>query len=65
MVDWFISHFWGLPFKDFAQSLRTHAMYVDGNWERIRYWMLVSNFCRIFCSILTVSSSKGFNTYMV
>ena len=39
-VDWFISHFWALPFQDFAQSLRAHAMYVGRDWEAIKYWML-------------------------
>ncbi|CAE7881131.1 SVEP1 [Symbiodinium microadriaticum] len=40
MVDWFISHFWGLPFNDFTHSLRAHAMQVGGgNWEALRYWI--------------------------
>lgn len=38
-VDWFISHFWALPFQDFAQSLRAHAMYVGRDWEAIKYWI--------------------------
>lgn len=41
-VDWFISHFWALPFQDFAQSLRAHAVYVGGaggDWEALKYWI--------------------------
>ena len=40
MVDWFISHFWGLPFNEFAHSLRAHAVQVGGaHWEALRYWI--------------------------
>ncbi|CAK9020565.1 unnamed protein product [Durusdinium trenchii] len=39
-VDWFISHFWGLPFGDFIQSTQQHARHHAGErWEEVRYWI--------------------------
>ncbi|CAK9051636.1 EGF and pentraxin domain-containing protein 1 [Durusdinium trenchii] len=39
LVDWFISHFWGLPFCDFILSLQQHAKHHAENWEDVRYWI--------------------------
>ena len=36
LVDWFISHFWGLPFADFILSLQEHAI---SRGSDLRYWV--------------------------
>jgi len=40
-VDWFVSHYWGMPFKDFVSSITKHAQSVSGggDWQSVAYWV--------------------------
>lgn len=40
-ANWFISHFWGMKFKDFVASITHHAKSVGEftGWQHSRYWI--------------------------
>lgn len=40
-VQWFVSHYWGTPFRHFVQSLRKHSEsgVVSGAWQAQKYWI--------------------------
>lgn len=37
-VEWFVSHYWGRPFKDFVASLRKHAEHETTSLQTQRCW---------------------------
>ena len=39
-VQWFVSHFWGTPFKHFVDCVRKHSeSLATGAWEDLCYWI--------------------------
>eukprot|EP00931_Biecheleriopsis_adriatica_P049641 TRINITY_DN28717_c0_g2_i1.p1 TRINITY_DN28717_c0_g2~~TRINITY_DN28717_c0_g2_i1.p1 ORF type:complete len:1287 (+),score=208.52 TRINITY_DN28717_c0_g2_i1:42-3902(+) len=40
-VVWFVSHFWGSPFRHFVDSIRKHSQSVSGptDWRMLSYWV--------------------------
>lgn len=39
-LQWFVSHYWGTPFRHFAQSIRKHAETSGlAGWKAQRYWI--------------------------
>jgi len=43
-VDYFISHWWGTPFRNFCESVKRHAIHMshsddEGQWKKIAYWI--------------------------
>lgn len=41
LVMWFVSHYWGNPFRHFVASIRKHAETVAGSfpWASLAYWI--------------------------
>jgi len=40
-LTWYVSHYWGTPFRSFVASVRKHAQSVNGNccWKKGCYWI--------------------------
>ena len=38
-IQWFVSHYWGMPVRHFSDAIRKHAQCLDGDWEDSSYWI--------------------------
>ena len=38
-MQWFVSHYWGMPVRHFSDAIRKHAQCLDGDWEDSSYWI--------------------------
>eukprot|EP00438_Fugacium_kawagutii_P017000 Skav232630 [mRNA] locus=scaffold12:172875:181436:+ [translate_table: standard] len=38
-MQWFVSHYWGMPVRHFTDAIRKHAQCSDGDWEDSAYWI--------------------------
>lgn len=39
MVDWFVSHYWGTPFRHFWETVRKHSQTLDTGSSSPAYWI--------------------------
>jgi len=38
-MQWFISHYWGMPVRHFAEAVRKHAQSYQSDWRESAYWI--------------------------
>ena len=38
-IQWFVSHYWGMPIRHFSDAIRKHAQSCDGDWRENSYWI--------------------------
>lgn len=38
-IQWFVSHYWGMPVRHFSDAIRKHAQGLGGHWEDSAYWI--------------------------
>ncbi|CAK8988909.1 Extracellular matrix organizing protein FRAS1 (Fraser syndrome 1 protein) [Durusdinium trenchii] len=39
MIQWFVSHYWGMPVRHFSDAIRKHAQSYHGDWRDAAYWI--------------------------
>ena len=37
-IQWFVSHYWGMPVRHFSDAIRKHAQCCD-DWRSSAYWI--------------------------
>eukprot|EP00435_Cladocopium_sp_Y103_P059516 s1118_g21.t1 len=38
-MQWFVSHYWGMPVRHFSDAIRKHAQCCEGDWKNSAYWI--------------------------
>ena len=38
-MQWFVSHYWGMPVRHFSDAIRKHAQCCEGEWRDSAYWI--------------------------
>ena len=38
-IQWFVSHYWGMPVRHFIDAIRKHAQCCEGDWRGSAYWI--------------------------
>ena len=38
-IQWFVSHYWGMPVRHFGDAIRKHAQSYDADWRDAAYWI--------------------------
>lgn len=38
-IQWFVSHYWGMPLRHFSDAIRKHASSYERHWQNTAYWI--------------------------
>eukprot|EP00435_Cladocopium_sp_Y103_P060611 s97_g22.t1 len=38
-IQWFVSHYWGMPLRHFGDAVRKHASSYEAHWQDTAYWV--------------------------
>ena len=38
-MEWFVSHYWGMPVRHFSDAICKHAQSYEGGWRESSYWI--------------------------